>query len=100
MSNVTHEIRIITSDPTKVIRFRGKDAPSLFVDLCNSCALVNGDREPDQTNEAGVLVGTIQVKERYERVLQIIENEAGLCTPVTLSALAAPEPITIVERFD
>ncbi len=94
--NITHEIRITAADRTKVVQFCGGDAPAMWADLYNSCALVNGDEEPDQTNEDGVLVGTIHVRHSWKRVLHIIEEDAGLCVPATIAALTNPERTSIV----
>jgi hypothetical protein len=98
-SEITHEIRITSADRKKIIRFSGKDAPSLWVDLYNCCVLVNGYEEFDQRTVEGVLIGALSVHHSWERVMHIIENDAGLCTPRTLAALAEPETVTVVDRF-
>ena len=92
----SHEMRIVARDRTKVVRFAGADAHMHWSDLYNSCALVNGDEEPDQTTEGEVLIGSIAVKLPWKEVVRIIEEDAGLCGELVMSALADPAELTLV----
>ena len=91
-------MRIVAKDRKKVVRFAGVDAHMMWTDLYNSCGLVNGDEEPDQANESGVLVGSIEVPHlTWQRVVAIIENEAGLCGPRSIEALKDPAEVSTLE---
>ena len=90
-------MRIRCKDSAKTVRFAGLDAHMLWAELYQSCTLLNNEREPVRTHEAGVLVGTLTLpKVDWSTVVKIIEENTLFGGGKTLNALHNKEAVSTV----